>query len=179
MEDGANIGQYSVIRKDCVIGANVSIGENTTIGISSVMSGKGKIEIGKFCSVAPECLFWSENHILENTSTFPFEQFHKGEEREYQEYEGADIIVGHDVWVGQRAMILAGANIGHGCVVAAGSIVPSGEYEPYSVIAGVPGKVIKKRLHDDKIEELLALKWWDKNQEEIYGQLMPLLHERA
>lgn len=164
----ADIGEHVVVRKDCEIGEDVAIGRFTTIGPKTIMNGAGKINIGSFGSIAPECLFWSENHKTDQKSTFPFEQFQLGKETSTSIYEGADINIGHDVWIGQRAIILAGANIGHGCVVAAGAVVPKGSYEPYSVIAGVPAKAVKKRFDEKRIQELIEEAWWNKDAKAIF-----------
>lgn len=178
VEKGAEIGKACIIRKGCLIGSNVKIGRNTTLGNLTTLSGNGRITIGKFCSIAPECCFWSENHVMNMTSRFPFEQFHLGQEHEFQEHEADEISIGNDVWIGRRAIVLPGAKIDDGCVVAAGSIVGKGEYGAYSLIAGTPGKIIKKLLPDDKVEELSCLKWWNETDEKIFSELMPFLHER-
>ena len=62
------------------------------------------------------------------------------------------IIIGNDCWIGAKATILDGANIGDGCVVAAGAVV-RGNFPPYSVIAGVPAKIIKSILYDKDLKE--------------------------
>ena len=63
----------------------------------------------------------------------------------YQQGETAKPInIGNDVWIGFGAQILLGCNIGDGAVIAAGAIVTK-DVEPYTVVAGVPARVIKKR----------------------------------
>lgn len=56
-----------------------------------------------------------------------------------------EIMIGNDCWIGAKATILDGVVIGDGCVVAAGALVPRGVYPSYSIIGGVPARVIKKR----------------------------------
>lgn len=53
------------------------------------------------------------------------------------------ILIGNDVWIGANSTILKGARIGDGCVIAAGAVVPRGDYPARSIIAGVPAKAIK------------------------------------
>ena len=54
------------------------------------------------------------------------------------------IKIGRDCWIGAKATILDGADIGDGCIVAAGAVV-RGKIPPYSIIGGVPAKFIKER----------------------------------
>jgi carbonic anhydrase/acetyltransferase-like protein (isoleucine patch superfamily) len=68
--------------------------------------------------------------------------------------------IGNDVWIGARAMVLDGVTIGDGCVIAAGSVVTK-NIEPYSIVGGIPAKLIRKRFSDEVIELLLTWKWWN------------------
>ena len=55
------------------------------------------------------------------------------------------IKIGKDCWIGAKATILDGTDLGDGCIVAAGSVV-RGTIPPYSIIGGVPAKIIKMRI---------------------------------
>ena len=74
--------------------------------------------------------------------------------------------IGNDVWIGAGANILGGVTIGDGDVIGAGSVVVD-DVEPYSIVVGVPAKVIKYRFEAEIISLLQALNWWDWNEEEI------------
>ncbi|SCY09140.1 Acetyltransferase (isoleucine patch superfamily) [Lachnospiraceae bacterium XBB2008] len=74
--------------------------------------------------------------------------------------KNAPIIIGNDVWIGGNAIILPGINIGDGAIVAAGAVVTK-DVEPYSIVGGVPAKVIKYRFDSETITALLKIKWWD------------------
>nr|WP_299735233.1 hypothetical protein [uncultured Endozoicomonas sp.] len=63
--------------------------------------------------------------------------------------------VGHDVWVGNRAIIYNGCSLGVGSVIAAGSIVTK-DIPPYAIAAGVPAKIIGYRFTEEMISQLLA-----------------------
>lgn len=175
---GAVIGAQCIIR-DTMAGPTVSVGDFTTTGAGCRFFGRGAIRVGKFCSVAPECLAWSENHNTTSLSAYPFETVLRGRAETYDEYIGGDITIGNDVWIGQRSIILAGAEIGDGCIVAAGSVVPRGTYPPYSVIGGVPAKIIKPRFDRETTARLLEQRWWDRNPGEIFGPIMDGLHTRG
>lgn len=68
--------------------------------------------------------------------------------------------IGNDVWIGTGSQILLGVTIGDGAIIGAGSVVTK-DVPPYSVVGGIPAKVIKKRFPDEIITRLLQLKWWE------------------
>ena len=71
-----------------------------------------------------------------------------------------DTVVGNDVWLGYRALVLPGVTIGHGAVVAAASVVAS-DVPPYAIVGGNPARVIRPRYETDDVERLLRAAWWD------------------
>ena len=84
-----------------------------------------------------------------------------------------DTVIGNDVWIGQNARILPGVSIGDGAIIGAFSVVGH-DVEPYSIVAGNPAKLIRKRFEDELTGLLLAWKWWDKPIAEI-DRLIPIL----
>ena len=77
------------------------------------------------------------------------------------------------MWIGQNAVILPGVNIGDGAIIGANSVVGS-NVAPYTIVAGNPAKLIRKRFDDELIGLMLRFKWWDKSVEEI-NSLIPIL----
>jgi acetyltransferase-like isoleucine patch superfamily enzyme len=61
-----------------------------------------------------------------------------------------EIVIEDDVWIGTRVIILKGVRVGRGCVIAAGTILTR-SVPPYSIVGGVPGKVIRQRWTHDEI----------------------------
>lgn len=82
-------------------------------------------------------------------------------DKEYFE-EFLPVTIGSDVWIGERAMILDGLNVGNGAVIGAGSIVTK-DVLPYEVVAGVPAKRIRFRFSEEEIEMLEKNTWWTKD----------------
>ena len=82
----------------------------------------------------------------------------------FEEYE--KVTIGNDVWIGTRVMIIDGVSIGDGAIIAAGAIVTK-NVEPYSIVGGVPAKLIRNRFNDQDIEFLKKFKWWNKDFEWI------------
>ena len=109
-------------------------------------------------------------------STFPFYIFEGWQQpvppKEQMPYKG-DTVVGNDVWIGQQATILPGVHIGDGAIVGLNSVVGS-HVPPYTIVAGNPAKIIRKRFDDEMIQLLLQLQWWNKTIEEIQA-LIPIL----
>lgn len=137
-----------------------------------------KLIIGKFCQIAAgvEFIMNGANHQMNAVSTFPFYTL-EGWNMEPPAQEDlplkGDTIVGNDVWIGQSATILPGVHIGDGAIIGANSVVGS-DVDPYTIVAGNPAKVLRKRFDDELINLMLRFKWWDKSIEEI-NALIPIL----
>jgi NDP-sugar pyrophosphorylase family protein len=68
-------------------------------------------------------------------------------------------IIEDDVWIGSNAVVRKGLHIGRGAVIGAGSVVLM-DVEPYTIVVGMPAKVIKKRIPDEIIEQITATEFW-------------------
>ena len=152
----ANIGMTSEFGGCNVIGANScfngEMGYGSYIGADSFVVGK----LGKFCSVASEVKVILGRHPTEKfVSTAPcFFSVNKQNgmtyvnEAKFIENVYAEgrypVCIGNDVWIGYGAHIMEGVTIGDGAIVAAGAVVTK-DVEPFSVVAGVPAKVIRRR----------------------------------
>jgi carbonic anhydrase/acetyltransferase-like protein (isoleucine patch superfamily) len=97
-------------------------------------------------------------------SSSPF--FYKNEklskDRTYFE-EYRQTIIGNDVWIGARAILIDGITVGDGAVIGAGAVVTK-DVPPYAIVGGVPAKIIKYRFEPEVIEFLLASQWWNKDR---------------
>ena len=137
-----------------------------------------KLIIGKFCQIAAgvEFVMNGANHQMNAVSTFPFYTLEgwnmNPPETEDLQLRG-DTVIGNDVWIGQNATILPGVKIGDGAIIGANSVVGS-DVEAYTIVAGNPARIIRKRFDDDLINLMLEWKWWDYSIEEIDG-IIPIL----
>lgn len=124
-----------------------------------------RLIIGKFCMIASDVTFMMNgaNHLSKSISSYPFAVFGEGWEKAMEgksyPYKG-DTIIGNDVWIGYGATIMPGVQIGDGAIIASKSVVTR-DVAPYTIVGGNPAQEIKKRFSTEKIEKLLALKWWD------------------
>lgn len=142
-KNGVRLGDYVVLgygtRIACsgslrCIGKGIRIGKRTTFGNDCFFGAAGGIEIGEDVIAGQFIRFHSENHKYSDRKALIREQgvTHRG------------IKVGNNCWIGSGAVFLDGAELGHGCVVAANAVV-NGKFAENSVIGGVPAKLIKKR----------------------------------
>ena len=128
-------------------------------------SGSEKIEIGNFCSLAHNVTINTDcGHNYKKISTFPFTQI-MGIGNDGCTHRGG-VKIGNDVWIGTGVILMPGIEIGDGAVIGAYSVVAK-NIPPYAVVVGNPAKVIKYRFDEQKIKELLELKWWSKDDEWI------------
>jgi len=133
---------------------------------------KDKLIIGQFCAIAcnAKFLMTSGNHTLKSLSNYTFPIF--GEEwdktmnpKDAWDNKG-DIVIGNDVWIGYDSIIMSGVTIGNGAIIGTRAVVTK-DVPPYTIVGGVPAKVIKKRFSDDVISKLLKINWWDWHYERI------------
>ena len=68
--------------------------------------------------------------------------------------------IGHDVWIGHGAIVRPDVTVGDGAVIAAGAVVTR-DVAPYSIVAGVPAREIRRRFPAPVAERLARLAWWD------------------
>lgn len=114
---------------------NIEIGTNSSINSASLIAGNNsKIIIGDNCLISYNVHIRTRTHNYERKDVLILEQ---GEKEN-------SITIGNDVWIGYGVQIMPGVNIGDGAVVGAGAIVTK-DIEPYTVVAGIPAKVIKER----------------------------------
>ena len=138
--DTVALGMNTVIQCSSsidAIGKGLKVGGHTTLGTHGFYGCAGGITVGKNVLIGNYVSMHSENHLYKDSTRTIREQgvSHQG------------IIIGDDCWIGSKVTILDGTRIGDGCVVAAGAVV-RGNIPPYSVIGGIPARILKKRELD-------------------------------
>ena len=174
---GNEINRFSFIDRSTILeGCNYlgrgAIVRKSYIGkYSYIVSGKLSLaKIGRFCSIAQGVVVGGlGRHPLDLLSTHPIFFSDNGiykkpwaRRPDFREHD--EVSMGSDVWIGAHAMILDGVSIGHGSVVATGAVVTK-DVSPYSVVGGVPAKVIKMRFDEGTVQRLLELNWWDSGED--------------
>lgn len=127
-------------KKDIFLGKRFSCGECVEINFCT---SKG-IYIGNDVLMARGVYIRAGNHKFDRLDIPINQQEHDAAVISYQNREYS-IVIEDDVWIGANVIILSGAKIGRGSVIAAGAVVPKKEFPPYSIIAGNPARFIKTR----------------------------------
>lgn len=117
--------------------ARISVGDRSSIPNTSVIDGRGGLEIGN------DCLLGFENVILTSTHDSERVDIPIRSQGMFQR----KVIIGNDVWTGCRVVILPGVSIGSHVIIGAGSVVTQ-DVPDYSVCGGVPARVIRDRRDD-------------------------------
>lgn len=161
------MGRYTSIGEHVVF-SNSQIGDYSYVSSNCVMYNTS---IGKFCSIAADVKVGLGKHPTDFISTSPvFYSTHKQCGKSFTDKslfkEGEPTSIGNDVWIGTNVIVLDGVKIGDGAIIGAGSVVTQ-NIEPYTIVAGIPAKEIRKRFPEEVIEQLKALKWWDWEEEKL------------
>ncbi|SEA01891.1 transferase hexapeptide (six repeat-containing protein) [Pseudobutyrivibrio sp. ACV-2] len=127
----------------------------------------GQAEIGRYCSVAADVHYLAANHPIDFITTSAIFFNKRFSHFEVKDVERHKLTVGNDVWIGSRVIITSSCSkIGNGAIIGAGSVVTH-DVEPYTIVAGNPAKLIRKRFTDEQIQEIENSKWWDYTPQEL------------
>jgi len=177
IEAGKNVS----IKKNSILRGEIKLDDGVSIGENSILDGKiriskgtnlvknveviGNVHIGKYCAIARNVVFQGRNHYMHKAGI---------QRRFYREIIGEElgqvskgpIIVGNDVWIGTRAIILSDVKIGDGAIIGAGAVVTK-DVQPYEIVGGVPARHLKWRFPEHIRKQLLEIRWWDWDDEKI------------
>lgn len=132
--------------------------------------------IGAFCSVAGGVkILCDGQHGTDSATTFPIENrlLNKPPARP-NAGRARGVTIGNDVWIGYDAVVLPGLTIGDGAVVGANAVVTK-DVPPYAIVAGVPATILRYRFPPETIERLLALRWWNWDDDKVKAEADALL----
>lgn len=131
------LGKYAIIECTGVlrnVGSSLKIGDNVGVNHYCFIGVRGDIEIGNNVIFGPRVNIFSENHNYKDLN-IPIKN--QGVTKDKTK-------IGNDVWIGANVSIMSGVTIGDGCIIAAGAVVTK-DIPSYSIIGGVPAKIIKNR----------------------------------
>jgi len=159
-------------KEDIYVHPSSRLGRYTTIGTGTNINGPAfinsrkdvPVEIGKYCAIAYNLRIRIRNHHTGYANLQ--DKFQRKHHFPNLDVVKGPVVIGNNVWIADNVMILPGVNIGDGAVVGAGSVVTK-SVPPYTIAAGNPAGVIKRRFSDEVIQQLLEIKWWDWSEEKI------------
>lgn len=147
------IGEHCIIGKDCsLVPENIFMDDYSIIqDRNNFISYKGKLNIGKYSVFAAGCIIVPDTHRpVVGVPFYVQSQYHIGDEIH-------NITIKEDCWIGSGSILLSNCSLERGVIVGAGSVVTK-SFPPYSVIAGVPAKIIAVKFSKEDIikhEEVL------------------------
>lgn len=132
-----NLGTDAYLASYCLLRTFegwITAGTNLGVSNFSFLAGQGGLRIGDNVRIGPHVVIYASNHIF-NDPHIPIAK---------QGMSARGITIEDDIWIGAGAIILDGVRIGKGSVIGAGAVVTK-DIPPYSIAAGVPARIIKKR----------------------------------
>lgn len=129
---GVNISPNAVFANP----ENIELGDRTTLGARChIWAGpaRGRVVVGRDVLFGPEVMVTASSY-----------RYGDGQPVTAQASDEADVVIGDDVWLGTRVVVLPGARIGAGSVIGAGAVV-RGEIPPFSIAVGAPARVVGRR----------------------------------
>lgn len=163
------------------IRANVETGKELYLGIGTILSAPNRLTLGNHIYIGKNCTIecdgqigsnvvvanqvgligrWDHNYREVGVSIRDASWI--GEEGYLGEGKGLKLIVEDDVWIGYGSILLTGVRVGRGAIIGAGSVVIK-DVPPYSIIVGVPARVVGMRFNQDEIA---------RHEEILYGQII-------
>lgn len=123
----------------------ISVGDDVAISSGATFSATDStITIGNKVMFGPNVTIMGGNHNTSVVGRFMFDVHDKRPD------DDLPVVIEDDVWVGTGTIILKGVRIGRGAIVAAGALVLR-DVPPYSIVGGIPAKVLKFRWSSEEI----------------------------
>ncbi len=151
------LDEYVSINRNCVL-------DNAEMGIGSYINQNTVLKhavIGKFCCISWNVtLYGGSSHNYNSPSMYTsYHWKHIFGSSIQSSIEKEKTRIGNDVWIGNGAIVINGVTVGDGAIIGAGAVITK-DVPPYSVVGGVPAKVLRMRFDANEIERLLKISWW-------------------
>ena len=129
----------------------IEVGNDVFIGPGATLSAsESGIKFGNKIMLGPNVTMMGGDHNASIIGKYMYDVKYKLPENDLP------IIIEDDVWIGCNAIILKGVTIGEGSIVAAGALVNK-NVPPYTIVGGIPAKILKKRFEEDDLKKHINL----------------------
>ncbi len=174
----SSLGRYTEVADRCRL-------DEVEMGDYSYIMQDGAVwcaTIGKFANIAASVRINATNHPTWRPTlhhfTYRAADYFDGAENDHDFFawrRDNRVVIGHDVWIGHGATVLPGVTVGDGAVIGAGAVV-SRDVAPYTIVGGVPAKLIRERFPKPVAERMQALAWWDWDHDRLFATLEDFRH---
>lgn len=177
----STLGRYTEVADRCRL-------DEVELGDYSYIMQDGSVwcaTVGKFANIAAAVRINATNHPTWRPTlhhfTYRAADYFDGADNDHDFFawrRGNRVVIGNDVWIGHGATVLPGVTVGDGAVIGAGAVV-SRNVEPYTIVGGVPAKLIRERFPRPVAERMQALAWWDWDHDRLFAALDDFRHLEA
>lgn len=162
---GAAIGPQVALPSGSILTSRTAIGHGTRFHGPVTVRGVGPAQVGRYCAIGDNLRIMTSNHDLYGSVNIQVALQHRITGR-----RGADlapgVVVEDAVWIGDNCTLMSGIRVGAGAVVGTGAVVTR-DVEPYSIVVGVPARPIGTRFASEVVDELLAVRWWQWDEDRM------------
>lgn len=152
-----HVGRGTYIMDGCWF-QDCSIGRYCSIASDVKMVARRGHPTRDFVSTSP--VFHLKNAVI---NTYVEQDMYDPYERRKNKDRQWDAVIGNDVWIGTRVMLMGNVSIGDGAIIGAGSVVTK-DVPPYAVVAGNPARILRYRFPDEQIKQLQNMRWWEREE---------------
>jgi phosphonate metabolism protein (transferase hexapeptide repeat family) len=169
----SRLGRYTEVSERCRL-------DEVELGDYSYVMQDGAIwsaTIGKFVNIAASARINAPNHPTWRATmhhfTYRAADYWPDADMETEFFNwrrSHRVVIGHDVWIGHGATVLPGVTVGNGAVIGAGAVV-SRDVSAYSIVGGVPARLIRERFTRSIGERMDRLSWWNWDHDRLRSAL--------